>query len=72
MVVAISTLLTERYVSSANRDSANYIETRTVIHQRTRVIRDAIRGTEYALQAYIFKPTPWQRKAISSNIQKAR
>ncbi len=72
IVVAASTLLTEQYVSSTNQASVSNSETRNAIHQRTRAIRNAIWGSEYALQAYILKPMPWHREAVTTNLDNAR
>lgn len=71
-VVVASAVLTERYVSSASRTSANNIEARNQIQQLSRNVRNAVWGAEYALQSYVLSPTTWYRESVTDSLLIAR
>ena len=71
LVVVTSAILTERYVSATSRSSAQNIDTRNQIQQRTRIIRNAVWGAEYALQSYILAPASWYHDAVLANFEDA-
>lgn len=71
ITVVTSAILTERYVSATSRASAANIEARNQIQQRSRMVRNAVWGAEYALQSYILSPAPWYRDAVAANLGNA-
>ena len=71
IVVVISAALTERYVSATSQNSAHNLEARNQIQQLSRSVRNAIWGTEYALQSYVLAPAPSHRKAVEANLANA-
>lgn len=71
MVVVVSAIATERYVSSTAHASAVSIEQRNRIQQLGRSLRNAIWGAEYALQSYVLMPDAGFRAAVESNLRTA-
>ncbi len=71
-VVVASAVMTERYVSTTSRASAENNETRNQIQQLSRSARNAVWGAEYALQSYVLSPAPEYREAVAANLQSAQ
>ncbi|MBU1190568.1 MAG: EAL domain-containing protein [Gammaproteobacteria bacterium] len=71
-VVVASAVLTERYVSTTSRNSADNIETRNQIQQLSRNVRNSVWGAEYALQSYVLSPAPGYRATVLANLQSAQ
>jgi diguanylate cyclase (GGDEF)-like protein len=71
-VVVASAVLTERYVSTTSRNSADNIETRNQIQQLSRNARNSVWGAEYALQSYVLSPAPEYRETVTTNLHSAR
>ena len=70
-IVVASAVLTERYVSTTSRNSAENIETRNQIQQLSRNARNSVWGAEYALQSYVLSPAPWYRETVATNLHSA-
>lgn len=72
VVVVASAVFTERYVSSTARASAVNIEARNLIQQRSRSVRNAVWGAEYALQSYVLTPSEGFREVVTLNLLNAQ
>lgn len=71
VIVVASAIATERYVSTTARASAVNIENRNHVQQRSRSLRNAIWGAEYALQSYVLTPEAAYRQVVDSNLRDA-
>ena len=71
VVVVASAIATERYVSATARASAFNIDSRNQIQQRSRSLRNAVWGAEYALQSFVLMPDEGYREIVGANLRNA-
>ncbi|MAT64444.1 MAG: hypothetical protein CMN57_02220 [Gammaproteobacteria bacterium] len=69
--ILAGSLYTDYHIRQAQERSTRNIEHRNQVQLVTRSLRNAVWGTEYALQAFILTPTAWYRETVQLRIRSA-
>jgi diguanylate cyclase (GGDEF)-like protein len=70
-IILAGSLFTDYHIRLAQERSTQNIEHRNQVQLISRSLRNAVWGTEYALQAFILTPTAWYRETVQQRIRSA-